>query len=133
MLFGAAPFRFNALNENVLREFPPVGGLGGGLGALDAFPAGGSSSRGSCGRVGRGITAFWAETRGVCSQIVTMGAACSASADGWEAKSPSGVGCVFSGGVSSNLSTHCQPTFCDTLPAWACPAASKKLDGLCLS
>jgi hypothetical protein len=62
-----------------------------------------------------------------------MAAAFSASGFGWEAKSPSGVGCGFSGGVSSNLSTHCQPTFCDTLSSWACPAASKRLDGLCLS
>jgi hypothetical protein len=78
MLFGAAPSRFNALNENVLREFPPVGGLGGGLGALDAFPAGGSSSGGILGRDGRVISACWAETRGACSQAVTMAAAFSA-------------------------------------------------------
>jgi hypothetical protein len=133
MLFGAAPSRFNALNENVLREFPPVGGLGGGLGDFGAFPAGGSSSGGYCGRVGRVITASWAETRGACSQTVTMAAAFSASADGWEAKSPLVGGSGFSGGVSSNLSTHCHTAFSDTLPARACPAASRKLDDLCLS
>jgi hypothetical protein len=38
-----------------------------------------------------------------------------------------------SGGVSPNLSTHWQPVFCDTWLPWACPAASKKVDNLCLS
>jgi hypothetical protein len=60
-------------------------------------------------------------------------AAFRASADGWKAKSASGVGSGFSGGVSLKSSIHWQPAFCDTLPARACPAASKKLDGLCLS
>jgi hypothetical protein len=56
-----------------------------------------------------------------------MAAAFSASADGWEAKSPSGVGCGFSGGVSLKSSIHWHPAFCGTLPARACPAASKSL------
>jgi hypothetical protein len=76
---------------------------------------------------------YWAETLGACSQTVTMAAACSASVDAWEAKSPSGVGSGFSGGVSLKSSIHWHPAFCGTLPARACPAASKKLDGLCLS
>jgi hypothetical protein len=131
MLSGAAPSRFNALNENVLREFPPVGGLGGGLGALDAFPAGGLSSGGSWGGDGGVITASWAETRGACSQIVTMAAACSASADGWEAKSPLGGGSGFSGGVSSNLSTGSR--YSAHLTVECLPSRMQKLDSLCLS
>jgi hypothetical protein len=62
-----------------------------------------------------------------------MAVAFSPSGFGWEAKSPSGVQFWVSDGVNSNLSTHCQPAFCDTLSSWACPAASRKLDVLCLS
>jgi hypothetical protein len=116
MLFGAAPSRFNALNENVLRENPPDGGLGGGAGDLGAFPAGGSSLGGFCGRVRRVITASWAETWGACSQTVTMGAAFSASGLWWEAESPLRGGSGFSGGVSPKSPIHWQPAFCDTLP-----------------
>jgi hypothetical protein len=42
-------------------------------------------------------------------------------------------GSGFSGGVSLKSSIHWQPEFCETLPAGACPAASTKIDGLCLS
>jgi hypothetical protein len=35
--------------------------------------------------------------------------------------------------VSSNHSTHWNTAFCGTLPARARPAASRKLDSLCLS
>jgi hypothetical protein len=133
MLFGGEASPAESLDGNELRKNPPDGGLGGGAGDFGAFPPGESSSGGSCGRDSRVVTACWAETQGACSQTVTMGAPCSASADGWEAKSPSGVGSGFSGGVSSNLSTHWHTAFCGTLPARACPAASKKHDGLCLS
>jgi hypothetical protein len=133
MVFGGGASPAESLVGNELRKNPPDGGLGGGAGALGAFPAGGSSSGGSCGRDGRGIAASWAETRGACSQAVTMAVAFSPSGFGWEAKSPSGVQFWVSDGVNSNLSTHCQPAFCDTLSSWACPAASRKLDVLCLS
>jgi hypothetical protein len=133
MVFGSGSFFVESLVDNELWKNPPSGGLGGGGGDLGVFPAGGLSSGGSWGGDGGVITASWAETRGVFSQAVTMALACSASGVWWEAKSPSGVGSGFSGGVNTNLSTHWQPAFSDTLPSRACPAASRKLDGLCLS
>jgi hypothetical protein len=86
MVFGGGASLAESLVGNELRKNAPDGGLGGGAGDFGAFPAGGSSSGGSCGRDDRYIAACRAETRGACSQTVCMAAAFSASADGWEAK-----------------------------------------------
>jgi hypothetical protein len=133
MVFSNGASAAVSLVGNELRKKQPDGVFDGGLGDLVAFPAGGSSSGGSWGRDGRVISACWAETRGACSQAVTMTAAISALGVWWEAKSASGVGSGFSGGVSLKSSINWQPAFYYTLPSRGCPAASKKLDGLCLS
>jgi hypothetical protein len=86
MLFGGEVSPAESLDGNELRKNPPDGGLGGGAGDFGAFPAGGSSSGGILGRDGRAITASGAETRGACSQTVTMAAVFSAAGFGWEAK-----------------------------------------------
>jgi hypothetical protein len=78
MVFGGEATPDESLVGNELRRNPPDGGMGGGAGVFGAFPAGGSFSGGSCGRDGRLATASWAETRGACSQTVTMAAAFSA-------------------------------------------------------
>jgi hypothetical protein len=89
----------NALVTNGLWEFPPVGGVGGGLGSAGRFPAGGSSSGGAGGGVtgpscALGTEGIWrGGSTTVTTSVISRGGA------GWEGESVVWVGFLASGGA----------------------------------